>query len=113
MSACCEAAPAARRGLVSSWLVFLSARERAVRPDCLVHHGEGVSGECVLARNGGQQHLVTGMQPAAVPQRGRDRDRYVGPGRHDDRAGRVAAREHHPRVGGQDQPVAAGREAAL
>jgi transposase len=42
---------------------------------------------------------------AAVPQRRGDRD--AGPGRHGDRAGRVAADDHHACPGGEGQPVPA------
>jgi len=45
----------------------------------------------------------SGTQPAAVPQRGRDRD--TAPGRHGNHAGEVAARGHHTGAGGQRQPV--------
>ena len=57
------------------------------------------------AGNCGQQHPVTGVQPAAAAQRGRDHD--AGPGRHGDHAARIPAGDHHARLGGQGQPVTA------
>ena len=71
----------------------------------LVHHRERVRGQGVLGGDRGEQHPVAGEQPAAVPQRRGDRD--VGPGRQGDQAGRVAAGDHHARLGGQGQPVPA------
>ena len=50
---------------------LVPGRDRAVRPQRLVHHRERVSGQSVLA---GPERSVFGTQPAAVPQRGRDRD---------------------------------------
>jgi hypothetical protein len=41
-----------------------------VRPDSLVDHRERVGGQRVLGGQGGQQYLVAGPQPAAVPDRG-------------------------------------------
>jgi hypothetical protein len=70
-----------------------------------VHHGEAVGGEGILAGERGQQHLVAGLQAAAVPQRGRDGD--VGAGGQGDHAAGVAARGHHARVDGQRKPVTA------
>ena len=64
------------------------------RPDRLVHYRERVGGEGVPPRDRGQQHRVTGLQPAAAPQRGGNHD--PGPGRHGDHAARVAAGDHHP-----------------
>ena len=78
---------------------------RGVRPQRLVHHREGVRGQRVLAGRGCQQHVVAGAQPAAAAQRGRDHD--VRPDRHGDHAARIAARDHHPGVGGDGQPVTA------
>ena len=46
--------------------------------DSLVHHGEAVGGEGVLAGERGQQHLVAGLQAAAAAQRGRDGDVAAG-----------------------------------
>ena len=71
-----------------------------MRPQRLVHHRERAGGQSVLA---GPEHSVSGTQPAAVPQRGRDRD--TAPGRHGNHAGGVAARDHHTGAGGQRQPV--------
>jgi hypothetical protein len=76
-----------------------------VGPHGLVHHRERVGGQQILAGHGGQQHVITGQQPAAAAQRGRDHD--VRPGRHGDHATWVAARDHHPGVGGEGQPVTA------
>jgi hypothetical protein len=47
--------------------------------------------------------VITGPQPAAAPQRGRDDQ--VRLGRHGDHPGRVAARDNHARGGGEGQPV--------
>jgi hypothetical protein len=84
----------------------VSVRESAVGADGLVHHGQAAGGECVLARERGQQHLVARLQAAAVAQRGRDGD--VAAGGQGDHAAGVAARGHHARVGGEGQPVVAG-----
>ena len=51
------------------------------------------------------RNRYSGEQPAAVPQRRRDRD--AGPGRQGDQAGRVAADDHYACVGGEGQPVPA------
>jgi hypothetical protein len=77
-----------------------------VGADGLVHDGEAVGGEGVLAGECGEQHLVAGLQAAAAAQRGRNGD--VGLGGHGDHAAGVAARGDHPRLGGQGQPVAVG-----
>ena len=47
--------------------------------------------------------MITGPQPAAAPQRGRDHQ--VRLGQHGDHPGRVAARDDHARGGGEGQPV--------
>ena len=42
-----------------------------MRAQRLVHHRERISGQHVLHGRSGQQHVVTGPQPAAAPQRRR------------------------------------------
>ena len=71
--ACWDAAGCPARCGVS-WLSSLGVRERAVGADGLVHHGERVGGEHVLAGDCGQQHGVTGPQAAAAAQRGGNRE---------------------------------------
>ena len=75
-----------------------------MRPQRLVDDREGVRGQRVPGREHRQQHPVTGPQPAAAAQRGRDHD--VRLGRHGDHAARVAAGDDHARGGGNGQPVA-------
>src|SRR5450755_1848456 len=93
--------PGPRRGSRRSRLAALAVRERAVRPDRLVHHREGVRGSASAAGITARSTRSPGRSPQ---RRGRDRD--VRPGRHGDHAAGVAAGDDHARGGREGQPVA-------
>jgi putative transposase len=77
-----------------------------VGADGLIHHGERVGSEHVVAGYRGQQHPVTRVEAAPAAERCGNRD--VGAARQGDHAARFTAGGYHAGVGGQGQPVTAG-----